>query len=269
MNREKLQNLASEWVRIAKNDIRNKVMEFMREVNTNPRELAYALAISEGELEQILNGNGEMLMETFAKILIATGNVLEIKPIEETPIGNYENTPNESRKPRANIFEQQRQPRNVPPRFTRPLNEEFDHMPPPPPDFEEFRKMMDERLGRTEAPKPHQKQPRDARGRFASTATTCTQRAVEEQPTTPFDNMTRDELADVIVEKLWDSEIDLANASKKELVDFLVEKDKRIKEIRQVRELENDPKVIEFKERLKKTLEENPHLREWTKKFVS
>ena len=85
MNREKLQSLASEWVRMAKNDIRKKIMDFMREVDTTKRELAYALAISEGELEQILNGNGEITLTTFAKLLIATGNALEIKPIEETP----------------------------------------------------------------------------------------------------------------------------------------------------------------------------------------
>ena len=91
MNRQILQSLASDWTRKAKNDIRTKVKEFMAEVETTPRELAYALAISEGELEQILSGNGEITLSTFAKLLIATGNALEIKPIGATPIGDFSN----------------------------------------------------------------------------------------------------------------------------------------------------------------------------------
>ena len=95
MNREQLQKLASEWTRMAKNDIRNKVISFMREVDASERELAYVLAISDGELKQILEGNGEITLSTFAKLLIATGNALEIKPIEDTPIGDYGNIPSE------------------------------------------------------------------------------------------------------------------------------------------------------------------------------
>lgn len=37
MNREQLQKLASEWTRMAKNDIRNKVISFMREVDASER----------------------------------------------------------------------------------------------------------------------------------------------------------------------------------------------------------------------------------------
>jgi transcriptional regulator with XRE-family HTH domain len=285
MNREKLQTLASEWVRIAKNDIRNKVREFMNEVNASPIELANVLTISEGEIEQILNGNGEITLTTFAKLLIATGNALEIKPIEETPIGCYGNLPSEEELrrplPRPNIFEQQRNPRDICPHFSRHFenddlmddkdDDEFDgddneFMPPPPPNFEEFRKMMDERLGRNENATHHTTQPRDRFGRFMSNRP---KREEEETPKTPFDNMSFDELHDIIVDKLWDSEIDMATASKQDLVNFLVEKDKRIKEIKRVRELENDPKVVEFKNRMKKTLEENPHLREWAKKFIN
>lgn len=86
MDRKTLQASASEWARQAKNDIRNKVMEFMDEMDTSREELAYALAISDGELEQILSGNGEITLTTLAKLLIATGNALEIKPVEETPL---------------------------------------------------------------------------------------------------------------------------------------------------------------------------------------
>ena len=135
MNREQLQRLASEWVRMAKNDIRKKVIDFMQEVDASPRELAYHLAMSEGELQQITEGNGEITLTTFAKLLIATGNALEIKPIDETPIGDYENLPNEEEferpLPRPNVFERPRPQMNHPqfarPNFTHPIGEEREN----------------------------------------------------------------------------------------------------------------------------------------------
>ena len=93
MNRQILLSASSEWVRQAKNDIRNRMMQFMQEVNTSRSELAYALAISEAELAQILDGNGEITLTTFAKLLIATGNVLEIKPVEESPLAMENGAP--------------------------------------------------------------------------------------------------------------------------------------------------------------------------------
>jgi hypothetical protein len=289
MNRQKLQALASEWVRLAKNDIRNKVMDFMREVDTTPHELAYVLAISEGELEQILRGNGEITLTTFAKLLIATGNALEIKPIEETPIGDYDNIPEEPiRQPQPNVFERPRPsnvPPIVPPRFARPNSTQeptrghfagqnvmtqhpqqprvghFQNMPPifPPIDEipEEIREEMEERFGH------RMPQPRDARGRFASF------NPRPQQPTSPFARMTRAEMTNIIKERLWDSEIDIDNVSDEQLVRFLDEKNRRMKEYKRNKEAEIDPAVNDFKNKLKNTVNNNPHLREWVKKLVS
>ena len=145
MNREQLQRLASEWTRMAKNDIRNKVISFMGEVDASERELAYVLAISDGELKQILEGNGEISLSTFAKLLIATGNALEIKPIEDTPIGDYENIPTEGEferpLPHPNVFARPK-PQPMRPQFDRPSfsrptppmheEDENDFIPPMP-----------------------------------------------------------------------------------------------------------------------------------------
>lgn len=293
MNRQKLQTLASEWVRVAKNDIRNKVIEFMQEVDATTREFAYALAISEGELEQILQGNGEITLSTFAKLLIATGNALEIKPIDETPLGDYDNIPSEGfmhmPMPRPNVFEQQR---IVPPRFTRPTSTEqqptqghfrgcarhpqqptqghfqrdvvtnvgvpqhpqqpnlghFSRMPMCPPFFEKPQEEMETQ--------PQNRQASDIRGHFAS------------RSTSPFARMTREEMETIIKERLWDSEIDIDNATNEQLVDFLEEKDKRMKAYKLNKEVEIDPAVAAFKNKLKNTVNSNPHLREWVKKLV-
>ena len=275
MNREQLQKLASEWTRMAKNDIRNKVISFMREVDASERELAYVLAISDGELKQILEGNGEITLSTFAKLLIATGNALEIKPIEDTPISDYENIPTEEEferpLPRPNVFARQKpqpmQPQFGRPSFSRPIppmHEEDgnDFIPPMP---EELRRAMEERYDR---PVHRPEQPRDEYGRFAPKHPQMRKEEAPRREVSPFESKSTDELVKIIRERLWDSEINLNRASKKELVAFLDEKNKRMTEYKRMKALEEDPKVNEFKSKMKNTLHNNPHLREWAKKFL-
>lgn len=275
MNREQLQKLASEWTRMAKNDIRNKVISFMREVDASERELAYVLAISDGELKQILEGNGEISLSTFAKLLIATGNALEIKPIEDTPIGDYENIPSEEEferpLPRPNVFArpkpQPMQPQFGRPSFSRPTHpmheeDENDFIPPMP---EELRRAMEERYGR---PVHRPEQPRDEYGRFAPKHPQMRKEEALRREVSPFESKSTDELVKIIRERLWDSEINLNRASKAELVAFLDEKNKRMAEYKRMKALEEDPKVNEFKSKMKNTLHNNPHLREWAKKFL-
>ena len=275
MNREQLQKLASEWTRMAKNDIRNKVISFMREVDASERELAYVLAISDGELKQILEGNGEITLSTFAKLLIATGNALEIKPIEDTPIGDYENIPTEEEferpLPRPNVFARQK-PQPMHPQFGRPsfsrpippMHEEDgnDFIPPMP---EELRRAMEERYDR---PVHRPEQPRDEYGRFAPKHPQMRKEEAPRREVSPFESKSTDELVKIIRERLWDSEINLNRASKEELVAFLDEKNKRMTEYKRMKALEEDPKVNEFKSKMKNTLHNNPHLREWAKKFL-
>ena len=275
MNREQLQKLASEWTRMAKNDIRNKVISFMREVDASERELAYVLAISDGELKQILEGNGEITLSTFAKLLIATGNALEIKPIEDTPISDYENIPTEEEferpLPRPNVFARQKpqpmQPQFGRPNFSRPIppmHEEDgnDFIPPMP---EELRRAMEERYDR---PVHRPEQPRDEYGRFAPTHPQMHKEEAPRREVSPFESKSTDELVKIIRERLWDSEINLNRASKAELVAFLDEKNKRMAEYKRMKALEEDPKVNEFKSKMKNTLHNNPHLRECAKKFL-
>ena len=278
MNREDLQTLASEWVRLAKNDIRKKVKDFIEEVGTTPQELAYHLAISEGELDQIINGNCELTITTFAKLLIATGNALEIKPIDETPIGSYDNMPTREMldrplpRPRPNVFERPRprgfeevathstyRPRpSMFDRFQNPQQPTQGHFMGPNPQMPTMGHFqgddLDDNGEEMEAP-----QPRDSHGRFASR---------RQAPTSPFASKTIDELTKIIKERLWDSEIELGTATKNDLIKFLDEKNKRMHEYKRMKELEEDPSVIDFKNRMKRTLENNPHLRDWVKNFV-
>lgn len=290
MNREQLQRLASEWVRMAKNDIRKKVIDFMREVDASPRELAYHLAMSEGELQQITEGNGEITLTTFAKLLIATGNALEIKPIDETPIGDYENIPREEEferpLPRPNVFERPRPQMNHPqfgrPSFSRPVppthdedenrsifdRVDFGSMHPARFAREMAQKAMEERETNGDMPTHRSAQPRDEHGRFAPRQPRREEAPSHETPSSPFASMGTDELVKIIRERLWDSEINLATASKHDLVKFLDEKNKRMAEFKRMKALENDPKVNEFIGRMRTTFKNNPHLRDWAKKIL-
>ena len=258
MNRQTLLSASGEWVRQAKNDIRNKVLEFMDEVETTREELAYALAISEGELEQILEGNGEITLTTFAKLLIATGNALEIKPLEETPLATEFGAP-------------------LPPmgfgdehhhhccHHHSPHNGHMCHRQNTTPQtpsglFDDFE--------REEVESHPMSQPRGADGRFIPRSSRPEQQPQAQQepdaPRSPFANMEREKLVEIIEDKLWDSEIDIDIASHEELVEFLEEKDRRINELKQARErkkrFEEDPSVVDFINKVRKAVETNPNL---------
>ena len=62
------------------------MIEFIEASGMNQAQLSDVLGMSMGEIEQILNGNGEITLTTFAKLLIATDHVLEIKPLSMSPM---------------------------------------------------------------------------------------------------------------------------------------------------------------------------------------
>ena len=275
MNRKKLQALASDWVRMAKNDIRTKANDFMEKVGATPKELAYVLAISEGEMQQILEGNGEITISTFAKLLIATNNVIEIKPISETPLKSYDNIPEEAiGKMPSHPFDGMSRHMPSPP-FPPHMRPKFDDDMEDDEDFEDDDEFDEEEIFEREVEKTVRKkpnifdsaQPRDKNGRFCKkTATVATPK--KKDVDSPFDAMSREKLCNIIREKLWDSEIDIDNADKEDLVEFLKAKDERMRKYKRMQELEEDPRVAEFKDRLKKTVKTKPQLREFVKTLV-
>ena len=88
--RNELLRTSAEWTERAKNDIRAQIEKFIEQVETTEDELAYALGISEDEMANILHGDGDISLSTFAKILIASEHALAIQPIGETPMGDYD-----------------------------------------------------------------------------------------------------------------------------------------------------------------------------------
>ena len=90
----------------------------------------------------------------------------------------------------------------------------------------------------------------------------------EEEKKSPFASMPRERLVNIIVKKLWDTEIDIEEASNEELVEFLNKKDKRIREMREVEKAEKNPEFMRFVNGLKTLVENDPKVKDVVEKIV-
>lgn len=211
-NREQLLSMASMWVNEAKNDIRNQAIAFMNTMNVREEEFAHVLGISRGELEQILRGNGEISLSTFAKIIIATDNMIEIKPLSATPFGQETNFPHPQNVRSSHRQRPQRpMPRRIP--FGGPMrpNRPFGNMLTPP------------TMGRGTQPM-------------------CS----EQDTPLLLDTMSRSQLIDEIVKNGWSQEININSASRTQLIEFLTQKGRSvIEEISQQAAPYREPRMVE------------------------
>ena len=90
----------------------------------------------------------------------------------------------------------------------------------------------------------------------------------EEEKKSPFASMPRERLVNIIVKKLWDTEIDIEEASNEELVEFLNKKDKRIREMREVEKAEKNPEFMRFVNGLKTLVKNDPKVKDAVEKLV-
>lgn len=243
MNSYEIQKAARGFVQQMKDDMRNKLNQFINETGITTRQMARDLGLNEDDLDRIKNGDGNVSLETFATLIIANGLVLEVKPISEAPIPTHNGVP-------------------VPPRngFV-PRN---GQMPPPPPGFfDSIRRNGDRPDAATNS------QPRDSRGRFMSRTAEPHRPASRPANSPDFASMEREKLVDIIQTKLWDSEIDVNRSSREQLIRFLENKNRRLAELQARKEAENDPAVTELRDKIKATLENNPHLRNVLKNLIS
>lgn len=259
---------AKNWIEQYSADIMEKVENFLNENDSTPEELAEVIDVDTEEIYDILDGNGENIsIETLIKVFMVLGFAIEIKPIEQTPLESYDNVNphvmreqerEEVRAPRPNPFMRPPMDMPMPPRGFDPRN-----IPP------HVREKIERDLGigeeREPQPRPHRPIMHNERPMTRH----------EETPSSPFAMMGRNELVKIITKHLWDSEIDIENASNHALVRFLEEKDKRMQaakrresEEREIRELENDPKVANFINKMKDTYKKNPQFRSYVKNFL-
>lgn len=266
-NRRELEALAAQWTTRAKNDLRNQMIEFIEANGTNEAELADALAISLDEIDQILNGNGEISLTTFAKLLIATDNVIEIKPVNvmrQQFGGRMPQMPPQGRMPRMQRGSMPQGHMPFPPMGdmpTPPMCEGMEGYPMPP--MEEMPKAP--RFGGMPgmAQRMKKNQPnRLPNGRFAPKNQPQTQMQRVSLDELDLDELGKFELVNIIRQNHWESEIDL-NSRRGELIEFLNYKINSPQPMVE-QETEND-KIARM---LAEEVARNPHLKDMVKKYL-
>ena len=90
----------------------------------------------------------------------------------------------------------------------------------------------------------------------------------DEEKKSPFASMSRERLVNIIVKKLWDTEIDIEEASNEELVEFLNKKDKRIREMKEIENAEKNPEFMRFVNGLKTLIKNDPKVKDVVEKLV-
>lgn len=262
-SKEELRRIASGVASQIKNDMIERIVEFMNNMGTSSLELADALDITVEELEDILNG-GEISLTTLAKIIVASEHTIEIKPLPMV------NAPfNRAKKRTAEPFVTNT-------RATRGRNGE------PIPSYEEFQQMV--REGKIPPP------PRGMRGgmpmgaempnRFGGmpgvgSRVARNNRPIHRAQTTmnpsnlELESMSRRDLVSTITNNGWAEEIDLVNANRSDLINFLLEKDFHTEEaqVAETRQAHSD-KVCKMAEALADVIEKNPQLASMLEKYV-
>lgn len=194
-NPQELNNAARGWAAQAKADIQRQINEFKRTTRMSDRDLAMMLGMDTNQISNFLNSGA---IETFAKLLIASGNVLEVKPINEAMKNGFMPTP-----PR---FERDEMPRH--PRFGR-----HEGAIPPPPFYP--------------MPTAEDNEPITIDGPYDeffnsnNTNESEEERELVENFIDNIDNASRKDLVDFIYDKELENEIDCLRASDEELVDFI------------------------------------------------
>ena len=258
------ENAAKAWLAQCSADIKNRIEKLLDENDSTPEELAEEINVPEEEIYLILDGESENIsVDTLIRVFMVLGLAVEVKSIEATPLGSYDNVnPHVMREPH---FER-RAPQPNP--FAHQHGMGVNPQMPFPPHFaseevdEEPQRPMGGRMNRGMSPQM------PFPGHFEH-------RQEPQRPTSPFAMMSREELTKIIRKKLWDSEIDINAASDKELVRFLEAKDKRMqefarrdKEEKRSEALERDPQVADFVKRMKQNIKDNPQFRSYMKNFL-
>lgn len=239
-NREELLQCANAWVGQAKADIRNQIVNFIQTSGTSEDELAYALGISRNELISIIETNNDISLLTFSKLLIATDNVLEIKPLSESPLANA---------PRGAMpHHNTTQPRDQFGRFAPKRNIPRGGMTPPRPmggmPMGGMMPPIDPRTGRPLPPPPGYPMPNGDMGqqpphfggmpgmgrrmqRVTAPQSEPQMMVGGEQPLSDLASLSRNDLVQIISDNFWNGEIDVEEASKSNLIEFITSKRSR------------------------------------------
>ena len=221
-NRKELLEVAGANANQLKKHLRNAVRSFINEQGVSPEELAYVLGITNEEMFQIIDGDGNITIDVLSKLLVATDLAVEIKPISMTPLKKFgREMPRSGGFPMAIPTDEDGMPLPPPPGF---MGDGFGPgvMLGGPNPFEKKRDVAEK-----------QKPMRDEHGRFIGKGHERRKQATQrpsDLDENPYFSMSNSELANIIRQNIWDGEIDLSRANHEQLVDFVTNKERIMRE---------------------------------------
>ena len=290
--REELIMASNQWLNVAMKDLKNQMISFINKNGTSEEELADALAISIEDVENILNESGTISLLTFAKLLIATENVIEIKPLKvaQKMMGDMRHF-QEMFGDRNERQQPQRTTRGVPvptEEDMRHFQETFDsrnerQQPQrttrgvPVPTEEEMKQHFQEMFGG----RNERQQPQRGRGNMPRPTEEEMRRFQEMQNEdyVPFggiplskrkkpnqkpldmvelDELGKIELSDIIHMNKWDDEIDVSHSKRSDIINFINSKVNKVNDETEA-SLTKDEKDKIIK-RILEDVSKNPHL---------
>ena len=81
MRREEMVNIVNDVRNRMKSDVRKQLNDFFRKSGVSVDSFSNTINVPREEIRSILGGNVNISLDTFVKIMVGTGNALEIKPI--------------------------------------------------------------------------------------------------------------------------------------------------------------------------------------------
>ena len=82
-----LRETSGQWLRAAARDLQDKLERLMTQTSATVDELSRVLEIPTIEINRILGGSGTSSLESFVKIIIASGDTLAVMPQMANPYG--------------------------------------------------------------------------------------------------------------------------------------------------------------------------------------
>lgn len=192
LSREQMSRERNRWIEHASSDLKNNIESLMERENMNEEEISNRIGVSVEAIFDVLDGDiSQIKVEELAIMFIACNLAFCVTPMRNAPIGGTMGHPMGSPMGERNV---------VPQGGSRPIE--------PSPFFDENEDSDEDR---------DEEQDVTDRPLFDGPA----------DEDNPYRNLSIDDLKNIIYRNLWDTELDINHSSRQDLIDFIMEKERR------------------------------------------
>lgn len=236
MNKNELIQLRNGWLQQASRDLSTRLIDFMEKNRLNEAELADILALDVNQIRGMLNGAQNVTLLEFATLLIATGNVLRIEPVSESPFARGARPAAQPQRGSQRGPQRDANGRFVSSRQRQSAPSRGQQMCPPMPPMGgrmPMGGMMPPMPPMGGQPMPYPMPPMGDLSEQFGGMPGIHPSAPQQQPqpmanaATEFDSMKRSDLVKIVEDNHWNGEIDLENANRVQIIAFLESKNQQ------------------------------------------